>query len=61
MTCSKVPELSKGAHAYTTIAGDSFVNGVVAMTDIVFAFAGRMISSLQTLVPRTLLLFKQAP
>jgi amino acid permease len=43
MTCSKVPELSKGAHAYTTIAGDSFVNGVVAMTDIVFAFAGHLI------------------
>eukprot|EP00871_Galdieria_phlegrea_P005725 jgi/Galph1/63/GphlegSOOS_G4849.1 len=43
MTCSKVPELSKGADAYTTIVGDSFVNGVIAMTDILFAFAGHLI------------------
>eukprot|EP00871_Galdieria_phlegrea_P001959 jgi/Galph1/2764/GphlegSOOS_G1396.1 len=43
MTSSKVPELAEGAPAYTTIAGDSFVNGVVAMTDIVFAFVGHLI------------------
>jgi len=43
LTLSQIPKLSVGAGAYTTLGGSGFVAGTVAMTDIVFAFAGHLI------------------